>query len=221
MLKFNTYGIILKYKFMYKNKKFKKGGRNSKGTYDVRGSAKQRGRSSQRSKFSTKKKLALCLTALIVLVGAGLSGWVLLKNDGSVQLSQAEQREVEQADSDRAKKDAEEDRLVISGDPLKDGQNGGGEAVKPPSGGEAVMSAPTFEQAGGVVKSSVAISGVTGGSCEFNFSTEADRPVVRSAELASGSCAVSIPEVEFARLGEWQLVVKYEGKSVNRKVQIN
>ncbi len=191
---------------MQKNKKLKRNNRN-------------RNRN-QSQKFSVKKKLALAGLIGVFLIGAGAAGWLLLKKDEAVQLSQAEQREVEQVDSDRAKKEAENSRLGLPGDPLKDGDNDGGQ-VEPPSGGAATLGSPSFEQSGGVVKSSVDISGATGGNCVFNFSTEADRPVVKTVSLGGGVCSVSIPEVEFARLGEWQLVVNYEGKSVSKVVQIN
>ncbi len=174
----------------------------------------------QSHKFSVKKRLALAGVIGFFLIGAGAAGWLLLKKDEAVQLSQAEQREVEQVDSERAKKEAEDARLGLSGDPIKDGETGGGQ-VEPPSGGVATLGSPSFEQSGGVVKSSVDISGATGGNCEFNFSTEADRPVVRSVPLGSGVCSVAIPEAEFARLGEWELVVSYEGKSVSKVIQIN
>ncbi len=189
---------------MQKNKKLKRNNRNR----------------NQSQKFSVKKKLALAGLIGVFLIGAGAAGWLLLKKDEAVQLSQAEQREVEQVDSDRAKKEAENSRLGLPGDPLKDGDNDGGQ-VEPPSGGAATLGSPSFEQSGGVVKSSVDISGATGGNCVFNFSTEADRPVVKTVSLGGGVCSVSIPEVEFARLGEWQLVVNYEGKSVSKVVQIN
>ena len=185
---------------MQKNKKLKKGNQNRKVTL--------------------KKKVVLIALIGVFMVGAGTAGWLLLRKDNSVQLSQAEQREVEQADSERAKKEAEDARLGLSGDPMGDGDAGGGQ-VEPPSGGVATLGSPGFEQSGGVVKSSVNVSGVTGGNCEFNFSTEADRPVVKSVPLSGGTCSVVIPEAEFARLGEWQLVVSYESKSVNKKVQIN
>jgi len=177
-------------------------------------------RDKKRPTFSRNKKLALGVLVVLLLVGLGFGGWLLFGKDESVQLSQAEQREVEQVDSERAKKEAEDARLGISGDPLKDGDDGE-QTVEPPSGGEATLSQPSFEQAGGMIKSSVNISGVTGGNCEFNFSTEADRPVVKLTALSNGACSVEIPEVEFARLGEWQLAVSYEGTSVSRKVQIN
>ncbi len=144
---------------------------------------------------------------------------LLTRNDDPVQLSQAEQREVEQIDSERAKKEAEDARLGISGDPIKDGEDNG--QSTPPSGGEAALSQLTFEQSAGSVRSSVSVSGASGGNCEFNFSTEADRPVVKLVPLNNGVCSVVIPEAEFARLGEWQLNVSYEGKSMVKKIQIS
>ncbi len=189
---------------MQKNKKLKRNNRNQ----------------NQSHKFSVKKKLALAGLIGFFLIGAGAAGWLLLKKDEAVQLSQAEQREVEQVDSERAKKEAEDARLGLSGDPIKDGETGGGQ-VEPPPGGVATLGSPSFEQSGGVVRSSVDITGATGGNCVFNFSTEADRPVVKTVSLGGGVCSVAIPEVEFARLGEWELVVSYEGKSINKKVQIN
>jgi hypothetical protein len=83
------------------------------------------------------------------------------------------------------------------------------------------LGSPSFDQSNGTVNSAVVINGVSSGRCEFVFSTPEDRPVSRVVNISSGSCSVSIPEVEFAKLGEWNLAVNFGGKSVSRKVNIN
>lgn len=190
---------------MQKNKKLKKNNRN-------------RNRN-QSHKLSVKKKLALAGLIGFFLIGTGAAGWLLLKKDEAVQLSQAEQREVEQVDSERAKKEAEDSRLSISGDPLKDGDVGE-QTPEPPSGGEAVLSQPTFEQTGGIVRSSVNVSGVTGGECIFSFTDKDGRKMDQKVKIGGGICSVELSEAQFTQIGEWNLAVSVGSKRVERKINI-
>src|SRR5690606_8556167 len=118
--------------------------------------------------------------------------------------------------SERAKKEADEARGTSS-DPLKDQDETEPEVVT----GNVQLSQPTFEQSGGVVRSSVTISGASSGKCSFVFSTPEDRPVSRDVDMSSGAFYVSIPEVEFAKLVDWTLSVSFAGQSNTRTVSIN
>ena len=138
--------------------------------------------------------------------------------DDEVQLSQAEQRSAEQQDVDQVKDRSDLEYPVSP--PTKDSNDNGGSGQVPDTSG-VTLGVVTFEQSGGAVRSSISVNGGSGGSCEFNFSTEGDRPIVKNVEMKSEKCEVSIPEVEFAKLGDWQLVVKYGQKSANKTVNIN
>jgi hypothetical protein len=163
-----------------------------------------------------RRSLNKILIVLLVLSLLSTGAYLLLVKDNSVEVSQEQQEAAERLDSERAKQEAEEARNSVS-DPLKDVEDPGDEEAE----GAFTLGSPSFEQSGGMVSSSVAINGIGNGRCEFIFSTPQDRPVSRTVEVASGTCSASIPEVEFAKLGEWNLAVNFGGKSVSRKVNIN
>lgn len=47
------------------------------------------------------------------------------------------------------------------------------------------------------------------GTCVFQFTTENDKPVISQAQVVENTCTAAIPEVQFSRLGTWQLRVTY------------
>ena len=171
-----------------------------------------------KQKKAVKQKVALGLGLLFVGILLAGVGYLTFVKDDEVQLSQAEQRSAEQQDVDQVKDRSDLEYPVSP--PTKDSNDNGGSGQVPDTSG-VTLGVVTFEQSGGAVRSSISVNGGSGGSCEFNFSTEGDRPIVKNVEMKSEKCEVSIPEVEFAKLGDWQLVVKYGQKSANKTVNIN
>ena len=47
------------------------------------------------------------------------------------------------------------------------------------------------------------------GTCVFQYTTNGDKPVISQVPSSEGLCKSSIPEVEFAKLGEWILKVTF------------
>lgn len=70
----------------------------------------------------------------------------------------------------------------------------------------ATVSIISISQADGQVKASAAISS-DNGDCIFTYTIDQDKPVTRRAAGTNGVCGVSTPEVEFSRLGLWNLNV--------------
>jgi hypothetical protein len=171
-----------------------------------------------KQKKTVKQKVGLGLSLLFVGILLAGVGYLTFVKDDEVQLSQAEQRSAEQQDVDQVKDRSDLEYPVSP--PTKDSNDNGGSGQVPDTSG-VTLGVVTFEQSGGAVRSSISVNGGSGGSCEFNFSTEGDRPIVKNVEMKSEKCEVSIPEVEFAKLGDWQLVVKYGQKSANKTVNIN
>jgi hypothetical protein len=171
-----------------------------------------------KQKKTVKQKVGLGLSLLFVGILLAGVGYLTFVKDDEVQLSQAEQRSAEQQDVDQVKDRSDLEYPVSP--PTKDSNDNGGSGQAPDTSG-VTLGVVTFEQSGGAVRSSISVNGGSGGSCEFNFSTEGDRPIVKNVEMKSEKCEVSIPEVEFAKLGDWQLVVKYGQKSANKTVNIN
>lgn len=61
-------------------------------------------------------------------------------------------------------------------------------------------------QSSGKVSATAQLSTDTG-DCVFSYTTEGDRPVIAKAPAIKSVCAVSTPEVEFSKLGDWNLNV--------------
>lgn len=70
-----------------------------------------------------------------------------------------------------------------------------------------------FSQSNGVVRASATINSNQSGTCYFNFSSENTKPVSRTVTSQSQDsaqlCTVEISEVEFTKLGSWNMYVSF------------
>jgi hypothetical protein len=77
----------------------------------------------------------------------------------------------------------------------------------------------TFDQSNGTVKAGATIDTNSKGSCQFNFSSPNTKPVLRTADSQSSGgsqiCNVEISEVEFTKLGAWQMAVTFTTDGVS------
>lgn len=62
-------------------------------------------------------------------------------------------------------------------------------------------------QSEGQVKATAEAS--TSGTCVFQYETEGDKPVVVQSETSGNICSSSVPEVQFAKIGSWQLKLTF------------
>lgn len=76
-----------------------------------------------------------------------------------------------------------------------------------PTSDDLSVDITSTSQEAGVVKASAKTSG--SGTCVFLYTTEGDKPVTHQSESSNGSCHASINEIEFSKLGQWQLKVTY------------
>ncbi len=82
-----------------------------------------------------------------------------------------------------------------------------------------------LSQESGFVNASAQISGSTqAGTCVFSFTATDSRPVVKEAS-ATSDCSIKIAEVEFDKIGEWNLSVTFYQQNTKataeQKVTIN
>lgn len=122
----------------------------------------------------------------------------------------------------------EETSRVKSSKPSTD-QSGIKTAEQIPTSSQLSVSGLDFQQNNGrVAAAAVVDSSTTAGECVFSFTTLEGRPVVKQSTSVTESgiqkCSVSIPEVEFDKLGQWEMVVTfYQGgtkSSATRSVNI-
>ena len=114
----------------------------------------------------------------------------------------------------------------------KDGSASSGNAVRPAATGELQGSTLTitgFSQSGSVVRASATVNSSNVGTCYFGFSSADTKPVsrVNQSQGQSGNqlCSIEIPEVEFSKLGVWQMLISFTQNSAkveaSQDVKIN
>ena len=78
-------------------------------------------------------------------------------------------------------------------------------------------------QENGMVNAKAQTSG--SGTCVFEYKTSGDKPVINQVSVNGTTCESSIPEVQFAKLGGWNLNVTYysngQKAETNQNVTIN
>ncbi len=83
----------------------------------------------------------------------------------------------------------------------------------------------SVNQSGGQVTVNAEITGDNGGKCVFSFTTPDDKPVIKEIVASDNKCNISIPEVEFTKIGDWNLAVTYyvndKKVEVSQNVTIN
>ena len=83
----------------------------------------------------------------------------------------------------------------------------------------------SVNQTGGQITVDAETSGDSGGKCVFSFTTPDDKPVVKEVVVSGNKCNTSIPEVEFTKLGTWNLTATYyvndKKAEVSQNVTIN
>ena len=160
-----------------------------------------------------KSKRALIVgLALLLVVLSAVAYTSFIKGD-SAEVSQEDQKTAEQADVALAKDRVEEE---AQDEPLKEGTEDEGSVVS----GLVALSSPTFSQSGGLVNSSVYVSGAESGTRTLIFTDGDGRAISEASKLVSGGCSISVSEAEFTMIGEYNLTVKFGDKSVSKTVNI-
>ena len=189
-----------------------------------------------KQKFTTKSKLKTSLQmllGLIILAALAIAGYMIfIKKDGSnsnqsIESNQAERTETEdykkqlEEESNAAQNNSDSPGQVYEEDPNKVDNNSTETSPTTPSApASASLGSINFSQSAGVVRASTTVAGSSGGSCEFLFSAQDERPVSKTVNLSGNSCAVEIPEVEFSYIGKWNLKVSYGSVSKSTEVSI-
>lgn len=158
-------------------------------------------------KKSRKKRFILLLVTAVFLTGA-IGTYVIFANKKDTLTSPQNiiSRENDaKSSNDRSSKEDSIKNPLESTDP-----------EKLPVSKKLSFSEITSDQQNGLVTVSASISGTdtdtdTQGYCTFSFSAPESRPVVRRVNRSGNPavCSSSIPEVEFDRLGTWNVDVTF------------
>ncbi len=155
-----------------------------------------------------KKKIkVLPLVALAILIAGVVGGLLLYKHREDTRRKNADSEVKANEDENLATGNTE------NGD-IKQGLDNPDQSTTPEESTTMTAKVSSFSQQNGTVTVSAAITGAAAaGRCTITFSSTDSRPVSRevstAAEGVTQQCSVSIPEVEFDKLGEWNLAVLF------------
>ncbi len=166
----------------------------------------------------SRKKLVILLTCVVLALIAATLIWINYSRGKSVD----DQKAKDEAQTSSAKKSAESE---LNSDVESKPVSPSGELKQDvPTSANRFISITSASQADGNVTATAKISGGNG-DCVFTYSIEQDKPVTRREASTNSVCTASAPEVEFSRLGVWNLnVTAYiDGKKMeaNQNVTIN
>lgn len=172
-------------------------------------------------KKSNGNKIIIVILVVLVLVGIGV--YLCYKNN------QKNNNTKDGAQTSSAKTDIMEQDENTPVDPPNPNKPTGTvsdtTSDQVPTSTTATVQITSFNQADGRIKASAETSGDSGGKCVFSFTTPDDKPVVKEATSVNNKCEVSIPEVEFSKIGTWNLNVTYyvndKKIEVNKNVTVN
>lgn len=154
------------------------------------------------SQSKRKKWVILVLSAIILLlIVAGAYYGVTKSRPSGIN----KQTESTIENDNKAANDAQ----TKEGTPEKDSA-ASNEVKDIPASQDMKFSAFVFRQESGAVTVTAPVNGArTAGTCVFTFTSKDSRPVVRQVSSApkdtSQECMISIPEVEFDKIGGWQI----------------
>jgi|GEM_PF-6285375 len=157
-----------------------------------------------------KHKLLVIIVALIVGVSA-LYGVYAVVTNHRAENEKAAQKTKDEAQTNSAKQNAvSTDGDVSATTKTAPASPSATTSNQVPVSSQLTVGSPTFSQANHIVTVTTSVSGSTAqGTCVFTFTKEDEKPVIRQVVSASKDqsqyCTVGVPEVEFTRLGSWNL----------------
>lgn len=169
-----------------------------------------------------RRKRLLFFVIVVVLLSSGAGTYLLMKNR-SAENARIEQKARDEAQTNSAKSALQD--TDARGRNLPDDST---EKTTDDIATSETLSLKITEtsQSDGIVRASTSITGASAdGTCVFTYSTQDERPVIQQVASANGICLSSVSEVQFAKLGSWNLsVIFYISNSkseVSQNVTIN
>jgi hypothetical protein len=175
----------------------------------------------QSSTPRSKKWVILPIIAILILASGG--SFMYFKNKYNASKNLRDSAQVESA-KEKLSDDSNKVSIDINSEKAT-GDISNQTTEQTPISQDFAIALASQSQSEGLVKVSAKATGATEGRCVFSFTTEGDRPVVRESTLSNGICSAEIPEVEFSRLGVWNLNISLHVNNtrteVNQSVTIN
>jgi len=169
---------------------------------------------------TNKSKIILSILSTVLVLGAVSLLALHFHNVNQLDATRQAQKTKDEAQTDSAKNDA-----LKGSTPADTDVSGGKTSEEVPSTPAVSVVISNFNQANGLVSASATIQGsAQNGTCVFLFTSDGTKPVTRQVDVASNTtqiCQISIPEVEFNKLGVWKLDVTYYANNQKSEVTQN
>ncbi|MCA9313413.1 hypothetical protein KDA08_03790 [Candidatus Saccharibacteria bacterium] len=148
------------------------------------------------------RKPLIALVALVILIALGLVLFMYI-NNRNLEEARIEQKARDEAQTSSAKKDAGNAQSKN----LPDNSTSITSDEVPVSEDIRTTITSTGQNEGAVYAEATITGTIAEGICVFTYTTPQDRPVVQQVSSMAGFCKSSIPEVQFSKLGAWNLQV--------------
>ena len=154
-----------------------------------------------RTERKRSKKLLIVAGLLLLIIAAGATYWFVFRDNSAP---------VDENATDPTLTSAKEEAAEVTETKTNDSNNSQTvTADQVPSSPSLSISGLTTSQSGGYVTAEATIGGATqSGSCVFTFTATDSRPVVKQSS-GTTSCSTRIAEVEFDKVGTWNLEVSF------------
>lgn len=176
-----------------------------------------------------RNKWALIAIAGILVAGLLATGGYYIYRKQQNQAKQAAEKTAAEAQTESAKKNADIKSSEETTNNLPPNSTSiSSEQV--PIDSRLAIQITSFGQSSGMVSAAAMIKGSTDlGTCVISYKNPDDKPIVRQVNAtkdgSAQNCSASVPEVEFGKLGTWQLSIVFYNSSgkveASRDVTIN
>jgi cytoskeletal protein RodZ len=151
------------------------------------------------------KALFIGIPFLLILLGASTAFLIVRRNNQQNQTNDTKAQDEAQTESAKSSAASEENSVNSANLPSNSSSLTTNQV---PTSSAMTVQISNFSQSNGTVNATATIAGSSkAGTCVFSFNSPEDRPVIKQVPSTLESCSVSIPEVEFSRLGSWKLTV--------------
>lgn len=162
-------------------------------------------------KRSSKKKYLYLISLVVVVIIAAIASFMILNKPKPESSATTNTSVSEPANSSKT---TEAPSQGLPSNPTETTTD------QVPVSKDLTVSITSFTQSNGIVESVAQSSG--SGTCVFTYRPgDGGKPVTRQVAISDNICKASIPEGEFAYIGQWSLIVTFYSNSQKAEAQKN
>lgn len=167
----------------------------------------------KQNKTPAKSKKKFVLVIIIIIIALLVSGGIIYTRRLAQERARTEQKIRDEAQIDSSKKDVQTEDKIENSDSKNTNlptNSTSKTSDQVPISDALSVSISNTSQSNGIVSAAIKITGSDeNGTCVFTYSTPGDRPVVQEVTSSNNICQSNIPEVQFSKIGVWNLNVTF------------